>query len=240
MSVLTEILRAGAAEMELSLTEEQLDKFSQFYRLLVETNKKVNLTSLVEEKEVAVKHFLDSLTLLKAAPFEEEMDLLDVGTGAGFPGLPLKICLPDLQVTLVDSLDKRVNFLKKVITGLGLAGVEAVHARAEDIGRKSDHREKYHRVTARAVAVLGILAEYCLPAVKVGGLFMAMKGPRLEEEFAEAVKAVKILGGEIEKTVNLRLPLSGEERNIVLIRKNAPTPEKYPRRPGVPEKKPLK
>lgn len=239
MGLLVDTLVNGAAEMDLKFTEEQLEKFESFYRLLVEKNKGVNLTAIVEEKEVAVKHFIDSLSCLKATPFGDGMSLLDIGTGAGFPGIPLKIYCQGLTVTLLESLDKRVNFLKEVISELGLSQIEAIHARAEDIGRNNDYREKYDRVVARAVAGLGVLTEYCLPSVKVGGFFLAMKGPKLEEEIAAAKKAIEILGGEVEKTISLRLPFTGDERNLVLIRKVKNTPEKYPRRAGIPQKKPL-
>lgn len=239
MSVLVDTLVQGASQLDLKITEEQLNQFEKFYRLLVETNKNLNLTSIVEEKDVAVKHFLDSLSCLKAATFDDGMSLLDIGTGAGFPGIPLKICRPGLEVTLAESLDKRVCFLKEVIFKLGLKKIKAIHARAEDIGRSKDYRENYDRVVARAVAGLGVLAEYCLPAVKVNGFFLAMKGPKLEEEMIAAKKAIKILGGEVEETINLRLPITGDERNLVLIRKVKTTPEKYPRRAGIPQKKPL-
>jgi 16S rRNA (guanine527-N7)-methyltransferase len=239
MGVLAETLLMGAPALGIELTVEQLGRFEEFYRLLLETNKSLNLTSIVEEREVAIKHFLDSLTCFSAVSFDDGMTLMDIGAGAGFPGIPLKICRPGLLVTLVESLEKRVSFLKKAVAELCLQDVEALHARAEDIGRDSRHREKYNRVTARAVAPLGILAEYCLPVVKEGGYFIAMKGPRLEDELAAAGKAIEILGGEVEKVINLRLPLAGDERSLVLIRKKKPTPDKYPRRAGMPQKKPL-
>ncbi|MCL6558280.1 MAG: 16S rRNA (guanine(527)-N(7))-methyltransferase RsmG [Firmicutes bacterium] len=239
MSLLKETLVQGSYQLEIPITEDHLEKFDVYYRLLVETNKNVNLTSIVEEKEVAVKHFLDSLTCLRALEFDKKLKLMDIGTGAGFPGIPLKIVRPELEVTLVDSLDKRVSFLKQVISQLSLEKIEAVHARAEEIGRKNAYREKYDRVTARAVAGLGVLAEYCLPVVRIGGYFLAMKGPKLEEEITGAKKAIEILGGKIENSINLRLPFLGEERNLIIIRKCRTTPEKYPRRAGIPQKKPL-
>lgn len=239
MSILTDTLSAGAAEMGIELSEKELQQFEKYYLMMVQTNKKINLTAIVEEKDVAVKHFIDALTCLKAAPFDHAMRVLDVGSGAGLPGIPIKICRPDLKVTLIDSLDKRVNFLKEVITGLGLNQIEAFHTRIEDLGRNKDYREKYDRVLARAVANLGVLAEYCLPPLKEDGLFIAMKGPRPEEEIKRAEKAIAVLGGAVEKTAALRLPLTGEERSLVVIRKVRSSPAEYPRRAGIPTKKPL-
>ncbi|MCL6559573.1 MAG: 16S rRNA (guanine(527)-N(7))-methyltransferase RsmG [Firmicutes bacterium] len=239
MGLLAETLFTGAVEMGIEITEGQIKKFEKYYLMLIETNKRFNITSIVEEKEVAVKHFLDSLTCLKAASFEENMSLADIGTGAGFPGIPLKICQPALCVTLVESMEKRVTFLREVIQMLGLKKIEAVHARAEDLGRKKEYRERYDRVVARAVADLRVLAEYCLPAVKKGGIFLAMKGPKVESEITAAEKAIEILGGKIENLINLRLPFIGDERNLVVIKKVRQTPEKYPRRAGMPQKKPI-
>lgn len=239
MSVLIDVLASGASEIGIELSEKQLKQFEKYYLMIVNTNKSLNLTSIVEEKDFAVKHFIDSLTCLKAVIFDNQMSLLDVGSGAGFPGIPIKICRPDLRVTLIDSLEKRVNFLNEAISGLDMDHIEAVHARVEDMGRNKDYREKYDRVVARAVANLGVLAEYCLPPLKVGGIFLAMKGPKLEEEIIKSQKAVTILGGVVESTLALHLPFSGDERNLVLIRKITLSPEKYPRRAGVPTKKPL-
>ncbi len=239
MSILTDTLSAGAAELGIELSEKELQQFEKYYLMIVQTNKKINLTAIVEEKDVAVKHFIDALTCLKAAPFGRNMSILDVGSGAGLPGIPIKICRPDLKVTLADSLDKRVNFLKEAIKGLGLEQIEAFHTRIEDLVRNKDYRGKYDRVLARAVANLGVLAEYCLPPLKEDGLFIAMKGPRTEEEIKRAEKAIAVLGGALEKTVNLSLPLTGEERSIVLIRKIKSSPAKYPRRAGIPTKNPL-
>lgn len=239
MSILTDTLAAGAAELGLELSEESLGLFEKYYWRIVKTNEKINLTAIVEERDVAVKHFLDALTCLKAAPFGRAMRVLDVGSGAGLPGLPIKICRPDLRVTLADALNKRVKFLKEVITSLGLEQIEAIHARIEDLGRNENHREKYDRVVARAVADLGVLAEYCLPPLKGDGLFLAMKGPRPEEEIKRAERAIAVLGGAVEKTAALRLPFTGDERNLVIIRKLRASPEKYPRRAGLPAKRPL-
>lgn len=239
MGILVDALVRGASELGMEITPEQLGRFEKYYRLLIATNKCLNLTSIIEEEDVAIKHFIDSITCLKAASFDDGMRLLDIGTGAGFPGIPLKVCRTGLFVTLVESLEKRVNFLKEVISKLRLKDIKAVHARAEEIGRDVIYREQYDRVVARAVAGLGVLAEYCLPVVKVNGTFLAMKGPRLEEELAGAKKAIEILGGKVEQVTNLRLPLTGDERNLVLVRKVKPTPEKYPRRAGMPLKKPL-
>jgi len=240
MNVLVETLARGVGELNLEITGGQLKKFEKYYCMLVETNKRLNLTSVVDEREVALKHFVDSLTCLKAVSFEDGISLLDIGTGAGFPGLPLKICRPEIWVTLVESLEKRVSFLRKVILELGLEKVTVLHVRAEELGHDKNHREKYDRVVARAVAELAVLAEYCMPAVKVGGYFLAMKGPKVDEEIEGARRAMEILGGEIKKNINFKLPLMGDERNMVLIKKIRCTPEKYPRRMGVPLKKPLK
>lgn len=239
MSLLKETLAQGAKELEIPVTEHQLDLFEIYYRLLLEINKKVNLTTILDEKEVAVKHFLDSLTCLKALNFTEPNSLMDIGTGAGFPGVPLKILCPELRVTLVESLDKRVSFLKQIIERLQLEQIAAIHARAEEVGRDDAFREKVDRVTARAVANLSVLAEYCLPVLRPGGYFLAMKGPRMEEEIGGAKKAIHLLGGEIKNFVKLKLPFTGDERNIIVIKKNASTPEKYPRRAGIPQKRPL-
>ncbi|OPY58839.1 MAG: Ribosomal RNA small subunit methyltransferase G [Pelotomaculum sp. PtaU1.Bin035] len=239
MSVLVEILKKGFFELNIDLVDSQLEKFQIFHRLIIETNKCMNLTSIVEEKEFAVKHFIDSVSCLKATSINIGMKLLDVGTGAGFPGIPLKVCCPDLKVTLVESKEKIVIFLNNAIKEMGLYDIEIVHARAEDIGKDQRYREGYDLVTARAVAGLGVLAEYCLPSVKTGGFFLAMKGPRLAEEISAAKRSIMVMGGEINKVVSLKLPITGDERNLVLIEKIKPTPQKYPRRPGIPLKKPI-
>lgn len=239
MNILIEELKKGVEEIGLSINEEKLDKFQKYYQFLLETNKKVNLTAMTEERDVAIKHFVDSLTCFKAIAIEDGQSLADIGTGAGFPGLPMKIYQPGLKVTLVDSLDKRITFLRNVIERLGLAGIQAIHARAEEVGRDNQLRESFDLAVARAVAGLAVLAEYCLPVVRTQGYFLALKGPRADEEIDSSLKAIEIIGGEIQKTVKLNLPLTGDERTIIVIKKVRKTPENYPRRPGIPAKKPL-
>jgi len=232
-------MKKGFYEIGIDLSEEQIKIFQIYYKLLVETNKRFNLTSILEEEEIAVKHFIDSVLCIKVVPFYESKSLIDVGTGAGFPGVPIKICLPGMEVTLVESQEKKVEFLIKLIAETGLTNIEVVHARAEDIGRNQIHREKYDIATARAVAKLRVLAEYCLPLVRVGGFFLAMKGPKINEEMDEANKAISILGGQTIDIKKFRLPITGDKRNIILIKKEDSTPERYPRRPGMPEKRPI-
>ena len=232
-----EILAARGAEAQLSFTEEQLAQFTRYYELLVETNKVMNLTAITEPEEVAVKHMVDSLLA-----YEDGMQgktLVDVGTGAGFPGVPLKIYCPSLKVTLVDSLGKRLRFLQQVIGELGLKGIRCEHLRAEDAGRSKKHREQYDYVTARAVARLSVLSEYCLPLAKKGGQFIALKGSRFAEEIEEGEAAVKILGGKIISAEPVKLPGLDDGRAIIKIAKMKATPAQYPRKAGTPEKQPL-
>lgn len=232
-----EILAARGAEAQLSFTEEQLAHFTRYYELLVETNKVMNLTAITEPEEVAVKHMVDSLLA-----YEDGMQgktLVDVGTGAGFPGVPLKIYCPSLKVTLVDSLGKRLRFLQQVIDELGLKGIRCEHLRAEDAGRSKKHREQYDYVTARAVARLSVLSEYCLPLAKKGGQFIALKGSRFAEEIEEGEAAVKILGGKIISAEPVKLPGLDDGRAIIKIAKIKATPAQYPRKAGTPEKQPL-
>lgn len=232
-----EILAARGAEAQLSFTEEQLAQFTRYYELLVETNKVMNLTAITEPEEVAVKHMVDSLLA-----YEDGMQgktLVDVGTGAGFPGVPLKIYCPSLKVTLVDSLGKRLRFLQQVIDELGMKGIRCEHLRAEDAGRSKKHREQYDYVTARAVARLSVLSEYCLPLAKKGGQFIALKGSRFAEEIEEGEAAVKILGGKIISAEPVKLPGLDDGRAIIKIAKIKATPAQYPRKAGTPEKQPL-
>jgi 16S rRNA (guanine527-N7)-methyltransferase len=230
-------------ELHISLTDHQLKQFMAYYELLVEYNRVMNLTAITEFDDVMKKHFVDSLSLVKVFYNflkTNDVTLIDVGTGAGFPGIPLKIAFPDLSVTLLDSLNKRVNFLQNVIDELVLKKIDAIHGRAEDFAKKGKLREQYDLCVSRAVANLSTLSEYCLPYVKVGGAFVSYKSEKIEEEKAAAEHAISILGGEIEKQVEFMLPSSDIYRNLIVIRKTKETPGKYPRKAGTAAKEPLK
>lgn len=235
----TDELKTAAAEYGLNLTESQISGFNRYYELLVEWNKKINLTAITEPKDVAIKHMIDSLSCYRDELFYENASLIDVGTGAGFPGLPLKIFCPSLKLTLLDSLNKRVKFLQLVVDELGLKDVEVIHARSEEAARNGNYREKFDIATARAVARLPIICEYCLPFVKTGGVFIALKGRQYEDETEEARKAIKILGGEIERTVPIKLPEIDDKRAVIYIKKIKSTPKAYPRKAGTPERNPI-
>lgn len=235
----TPYLRQAAIDYGIELSEEQLSAFNRYYQLLVEWNEKMNLTAITEPQEVAVKHMIDSLSCYDTAFFAQNAKMVDVGTGAGFPGIPLKIFRPDLQLTLVDSLNKRLTFLQCVIAELGLTDVTVVHARAEEGARKRELRDKFDVALSRAVARLNVLSELCLPFVAPGGCFIALKGAQYEEEVKEAQQAIRVLGGKLIKTQPVKLPGLDDKRAVVYIRKEKPTPGVYPRKPGTPEKKPL-
>lgn len=234
----TEALKSKGSEAGIAFTDLQLSQFARYYEILIETNKVMNLTAITEPEEVAVKHVIDSLLAFDAKLFPGKL-LADVGTGAGFPGIPFKIYCPELKVVLLDSLAKRLKFLEQVIENLGLRDITCVHLRAEDAGQNKDHREKYDLVTARAVAGLSVLAEYCLPLVKPGGYFIALKGSKYQEEIATGREAVKLLGGELVSAEAVKLPGLDDGRAIVRIKKIRKTPAKYPRKAGLPEKQPL-
>ena len=231
--------KTGLEALGICLNEFQLKQFMRSYALLVEWNSFMNLTAITEYDEVCTKHFLDSLSLCKALDCTRELTVIDVGTGAGFPGIPLKIAFPNLSITLLDSLGKRVNFLKEVIGALGLEGIEAIHGRAEDYAKPNMLREQFDVCVSRAVANLSSLSEYCIPYVKVGGLFISYKSEKLAEEKAAAEHAVSLLGGEFLEQVEFFLPNSDIYRNLVVIKKGKCTPKKYPRKAGVPTKEPL-
>lgn len=226
-------------ELGITLSKEQLRQFLRYYEMLVEWNDKINLTAITQYDEVMKKHFLDSVSLIKAYDVDREVQVIDVGTGAGFPGLALKIAFPKLQVTLLDSLNKRIMFLNEVIRELNLTGVETIHGRAEDYAKPDKLREKYDLCVSRAVANLSTLSEYCLPFVKIGGQFISYKSEKITEEMEKAKKAITLLGGTIKKQVELQLPGSDIYRNLFVIEKCQSTPGKYPRKAGLPAKEPL-
>lgn len=237
MTEFQKIFSESAAQAGFELSALQLEQFEKYYEMLVETNKVMNLTALTEPQDVAVKHFVDSL--MAYADYFPGKVLADVGTGAGFPGIPLKIYCPSLKVVLIDSLAKRLNFLQRVIAELGLKDIECVHLRAEDAGKNPAHREKYDIVTARAVARLSVLSEYCLPLVKVGGVFVALKGAKYQEEIAAAGKALNVLGGKLIEAKKVELPGLNDGRAVVTIKKVKASPKAYPRKAGLPDKNPL-
>lgn len=235
----TDILKLGGKEIGLDIDEKMIDRFYKFKDLLIEWNKKINLTGITDENEIMIKHFLDSLTCIITGAIRKDSKIIDVGTGAGFPGIPLKIYYENLNVTLLDSLNKRIKYLQTVCEELELDQVEFLHGRAEDYANQEDYREKYDIAVARAVADLSILSEYCLPYVKVNGYFIALKGPKAYEEVKKAKQAVNLLGGEIMETLDVKLPFGDNQHTLVIVRKIKPTPKKYPRKAGTPTKKPL-
>lgn len=226
-------------EAGLVLTEKQTEQFYTYYEMLVKKNEVMNLTAITEFEEVVTKHFIDSLALGRIMDMEKEYSLIDVGTGAGFPGIPLKIFYPKLQVVLLDSLNKRVQFLNEVIEALGLEGIEAVHGRAEDAAKKAEYREQFDLCVSRAVANLASLAEYDLPFVKIGGSFIPYKSGKVEEELASAKKAIFVLGAKVVQKEKFLLPGSDIFRCLLKIQKEKTTPKKYPRKAGMPTKEPI-
>ena len=231
------ILKKYAKEISIDLNQDQIDKFYTYMNLLLEWNEKINLTAITDHKEIILKHFIDSLTISKY--IEQNKTLIDVGTGAGLPGIPLKIIRNDIKITLLDSLNKRINFLNEVINVLKLENIETVHARCEEFGKNKKYRENFDVVTSRAVANLATLSEYSLPLVKQNGICICMKGSDVDEEVKNAKTAINVLGGKIENIDKFVLPFSDINRSVVVIRKIKSTPNKFPRKPGTPAKEPI-
>lgn len=234
-----ERLCALAEKINVKLDAHQLEQFQKYYELLVEWNKVMNLTAITEKEDVIIKHFADSLLLAKYLDMNRPLSIIDVGTGAGFPGIPLKIAFPELTVTLLDSLNKRVKFLNTVILEIGLENVQAVHCRAEDAGKNALYRETFDVAVSRAVANLASLSEFCLPFVKTGGYFISYKASGLEDEMRAGKQAIRILGGQVENIFRLTIPDTDIERCFVFVKKQSETPQEYPRKAGTASKKPL-
>ncbi|MEC0373525.1 16S rRNA (guanine(527)-N(7))-methyltransferase RsmG [Paenibacillus chibensis] len=226
-------------EKGIELSSSQLDQFETYYRELVSWNEKMNLTGITDRDQVYTKHFYDSISLGFYVDMNRVQTMADIGSGAGFPGIPLKICFPQVQLTIIDSLNKRIGFLQHIAKETGLEQVQLLHGRAEDWARKPEHRDHYDLVTARAVAKLAVLNEFCLPYAKVGGIFAAMKGSSPDEEVKEATRSLKELKGRLNRVEKFSLPVEEAERHIIIIDKTAGTPGKYPRKAGTAIKTPL-
>ena len=234
-----ELLRSGAKELGIDLSDQQIKEFSLFYDMLIEKNKVMNLTAITEPRDVVIKHFLDSLSLVKAVQPAAGMKILDLGTGAGFPGIPLEIAFPEAEYVLADSLNKRLNFINEYIEKCQYKNISTVHGRAEDLARRKEYREDFDLCVSRAVANLSTLSEYCLPFVRVGGIFAAYKSENIDGEIKEAESALKTLGGEIENVNRFALGPDKLPRTIILVKKVKTTPHRYPRKAGTPSRDPL-
>lgn len=234
-----ELFQKSLEEKGIYLSSRQVEQFDLYFNMLVEWNEKMNLTAITDRPGVYLKHFYDSITAAFYFDFSKDYNICDVGAGAGFPSIPIKICFPHLKISIVDSLQKRITFLNELANSLQLDGVSFYHDRAETFGRRPDLRESYDIVMARAVARMSVLSELCLPLVKVGGFFIGMKGANLSEEMEDAKKAIDVLGGKVENIYHFQLPIEESVRNIIIIKKERKTPNKYPRKPGTPNKSPI-
>lgn len=232
--------KKGLKELNLVLDKNQLDQFIRYYEILVEWNSFMNLTTITEFDEVILKHFLDSISIVKGVDFSKMHTVIDVGTGAGFPGIPLKIVYPHLRITLLDSLNKRIKFLNEVILSLNLEEIKTIHGRAEDYAKQLEYRESYDLCVSRAVANLSSLTEYCLPYVRKGGLFVPYKSGTAAQEVKDAKKAIRVMGGDIKEIIHFQLLDTDMERSLVIIEKKKNTPGQYPRKAGLPVKEPIK
>lgn len=237
---MNQLLEIKLKELNIQINEIQKKQFDTFYSMLVEWNKVMNLTGITEYEEVIEKHFVDSLSIVNIFDLSEVNTVIDVGTGAGFPGIPLKIAFPHLKITLLDSLNKRIHFLDSVIDELKLDGIYTIHGRAEDFAKKDDYRERYDLCVSRAVANLSTLSEYCLPYIRVGGMFIPYKSGDVDDEVLESKKAISILGGKLDNVVKFQLPGTDINRSFIKIEKIKNTGKKYPRKAGLPSKEPLK
>lgn len=234
-----EKFKSGLNKLKIDLSEQQIQQFLKYYEMLIEKNKVMNLTAITEFEDVVEKHFLDSLSLIQQIELYQELKVLDLGTGAGFPGIPLKIAFPNLNIVLMDSLNKRINFLNEVIEDLQLKNIVAVHGRAEEMARKTEYRENFDLCVSRAVANLASLSEYCLPFVTQGGFFISYKSGEIEAELSQSKKAIFVLGGKIESVKKFRLVETDAERSFVQIKKVKKTSKTYPRKAGTPSKNPI-
>lgn len=235
-----QLMKEASLEVGIDLTENQYNQFIEYMKLLQEWNEKINLTAITEDEEVIKKHFIDCIKAFKSDAVKNAKTVIDVGTGAGFPGLPIAIMNPNINVTLLDSLNKRINFLNTVVAKLQLKNVVTIHSRAEDGARKVELRENFDVATSRAVANMAVLSEFCLPYVKLNGYFVALKGPAIDEEIREGKKAIETLGGELESIIEVNIEKSDLKHNIVEIKKIKKCPKTYPRKAGSINKKPIK
>lgn len=233
------LFESNLKKLDIDLNKNQINQFLSYYKLLIERNKVMNLTTITEFNEVINKHFIDSLSIVKVMDLRSSLKVLDIGTGAGFPGIPLKIAFPSLQITLLDSLNKRINFLNDVVDELELKGIKTIHGRAEDYGRDKDYREGFDLCVSRAVANLSTLSEYCMPYVKIGGHFISYKSGNISQELENSKNAVKALGGKITRSEIFNLPDTDMERSLIVIEKTLVTPKIYPRSAGKPSKEPI-
>jgi 16S rRNA (guanine527-N7)-methyltransferase len=233
------LIEASCKSMNLEFDEEKYDQFVEYKNLIQEWNEKINLTAITDDEGIMKKHFIDSIKVFNFTELHKAKSVIDVGTGAGFPGIPMKIVRPDMEVVLLDSLMKRVNFLNEVISKLGLQDISAIHGRAEDLA-KVQYRDSFDVCISRAVANMTLLTELCLPFVKVNGYFVAMKGPSADAEIEEAKGAIGMLGGKLEQIIEVEIEESDLKHNLVIVKKVKPTPKQFPRKPGAAAKKPLK